>query len=437
MTGKTNGFSRREFLGRGMAAVAATVAAPRVMAASVLGKDGGVAPSNRICMGFVGLGGQGSGHLFGGAWTYLPGGYLARDDVQVLAVCDVQRKRAEEGKARVEGHYAAKSGKESYRGCGAYWDIRDMLLRDDIDAVLIAAAYHAAATNAILAARAGKDVYCEKPTSVTIRAGRAVVEAVRAHGRVYQGGTQQRSEYDGRFRKAVELVRAGRIGRLQRVYAYQTGGGLTPPPSAARNGAAPPDVNWEAYVNCLPWFNYDGNTGAHRFAFGDINWGQHHYDIVQWGVGADDTGPVEIRLEDGKPVFRYANGVEVFGGPPPGAAWDEGGACFVGTEGKITVHRGKFFSDPPEIVKETPGASHTGVYYSTSHSGNFLECIRTRQRTISDAETAHRAASMLLLGGIAMRLGRTLKWDPQKEDFPDAPDANRLLSMAAREPWRY
>ena len=429
--------SRRQFLGRSLAAVGAAVAAPCFVPASALGKNGAMPPSDRIGMGFVGLGGQGGGHLFGGAWTYLPGGYLGRDDVQVLAVCDVQRNRAKEGKARVERHYAEKFGQGAYKGCGAYWDIRDMLLRDDIDAVLVAAAYHAAATNAILVVRAGKDVYCEKPTSVTIRAGRAIVEAVRAHGRIYQGGTQQRSEYDGRFRRAVELVRGGRIGRLQRVYSYQVGGGLTPPPSTARGGAVPPDVNWEAYVNCLPWFNYDGSTGAHRFAFGDINWGQHHYDIVQWGIGADDTGPVEIRLEQGRPVFRYANGVEVIGGPPPGCGWDEGGACFVGTEGKITVHRGKFFSDPPEIVKETPGMSHTGVYYSTSHSGNFLECVRTRQRTICDAESTHRASSLLLLGGIAMRIGRTLKWDPEKEIFPDAPDANRLLSMAAREPWRY
>jgi predicted dehydrogenase len=421
-----------------MAAVGMAVAAPQVIAAAVLGKGGAVAPSNRICMGFVGLGSQGGGHLFGGAWTYLPGGYLGRNDVQVLGVCDVQRKRAEQGKARVEQHYAKKLGQGAYAGCGAYSDIRDMLLRDDIDAVLIAAAYHAAATNVILTVRAGKDVYCEKPTSVTIRAGRAIVEAVRAHGRIYQAGTQQRSEYDGRFRRAVELIRGGRIGQLKRVYAYQTGGGLTPPPSTARRGAAPPEVNWDAYVNCLPWFNYDGNTGAHRFGYGGINWGQHCYDIVQWGVGADDTGPVEIHLENGNPVFRYANGVEVFGCPPPGAVWDEGGgACFIGTEGKIAVGRSKLSSDPPEIVKETPGMGHTGVYYSTSHAGNFLECVRTRQRTISDEETAHRAASMLLLGGIAMRLGRTLKWDPDKEEFPDAPDANRLLSMAAREPWRY
>ena len=229
--------SRRQFLGRGLAAVGTAVAVPCLVPASALGKNGATPPSDRIGMGFVGLGGQGGGHLFGGAWTYLPGGYLGRDDVQVLGVCDVQRKKAAAGKTRVEQYYAGRFGQGVYRGCGAYWDIRDMLLRDDIEAVLIAAAYHAAATNAILALRAGKDVYCEKPTSVTIRAGRAIVEAVRAHGRVYQGGTQQRSEYDGRFRRAVELVRGGRIGQLKRVYAYQTGGGLTPPPSTAR---APP-----------------------------------------------------------------------------------------------------------------------------------------------------------------------------------------------------
>jgi hypothetical protein len=430
--------SRRRFLRRGFAAAGATVVAPYLVPASALGKNGATAPGDRIGMGFVGLGGQGGGHLFGGAWTYLSGGYLGRGDVQVLGVCDVQGKRAADGKDRVHKHYAGKLAAGAYKGCTAYTDIREMLLRDDIDAVLIASAYHAAATQSILAARAGKDVYCEKPTSVTVRAGRAVVEAVRANGRVYQAGTQQRSEYGGKFRQAVELVRGGRIGQLQRVYAYQTGGGIAPPASSGRGGAAiPPDVNWEVYVNSLPYFAYDGNTGAHRFGFGDINWGQHHYDIAQWGVGADDTGPVEIRLDEGKPVYRYANGIEVWGCTPPGQPWNEGGACFVGTEGSITVHRNVFTSNPPGLVKESPGLSGARVYYSNSHSGNFLECVRTRQRTISDAETAHRAASLLLLGGIAMRIGRTLKWDPQKEEFPDAPDANRLLSMAAREPWRY
>ena len=428
--------SRRRFVQHGLLAAGASAAVPYLVAGSALGKDGATPPSDRINMGFIGLGGQGSGHLFGGAWTYLPGGYLGRDDVQVLAVCDVQRKKAQAGKQRVEQHYAEKFGQGSYRGCGVYSDIRDLLNRDEIDAVLIAAAYHAAATNAILAARAGKDVYCEKPTSVTIRAGRAVVEAVRAHGRVYQGGTQQRSEYGGSSarRSSWSAVDASAVSNGS--MPTKPAAASTPPPSTA-HGPVPPDINWEPYVGPLPWFNYDGSTSAHRFGFGDINWGQHHYDIVQWGLGADDTGPVEIRLESGKPVYRYANGVEVFGTPPPGQAWNEGGACFVGTEGSITVHRNVFTSDPPELIRESSVLSVPGVYYSTSHSGNFLECVRTRQRTITDAETAHRAASLLLLGGITMRIGRTLKWDPQKEEFPDAPDANRLLSLAAREPWRY
>jgi hypothetical protein len=420
-----------------LTAVGGAIAAPYVVPAAALGRDGATAPGERIGMGFVGLGGQGGGHLFGGAWTYLPGGYLARGDVQVLGVCDVQRGRAEDAKTRVERHYAERAGQGSYTGCQAYDDIRQLAANPNIDAILIAAAYHAAATNSLIALRAGKDVYCEKPTSVTIRAGRAVAETAAALGRVYQGGTQQRSEYEGRFRRAVELVRSGRIGRLQRVYAYQVGGGIAPPPSTAPGGAVPPDVNWEAYLNCLPWFNYDGNTGAHRFGWGDINWGQHHYDIVQWGAAGDETGPEEIRLEDGKPVFRYASSVEVYGGPPPGKGWDAGGATFVGTDGSITVHREVLVSDPPEILRETPVPNDSGVDYSTSHSGNFLECVRTRQQTICSAESTHRAASLLLLGGIAMKIGRTLKWDPVKEEFLDAPDANRLLTLTPREPWRY
>jgi hypothetical protein len=196
-------------------------------------------------------------------------------------------------------------------------------------------------------------------------------------------------------------------------------------------------VNWEAYVNCLPWFNYDGNTGAHRFGTGEINWGQHHLDIAQWGASTDDTGPDEIRLEQGRPVFRFASGVEIFGGPPPGKGWGPGGATFVGTEGSVTVHRNQLVSDPPDLLRDAPIPNDTGVYYSTSHSGNFLECIRTRQQTICGAESTHRAASLLLLGGIAVRLGRTLKWDPVQEISPDDADANRLLAMAARPPWRY
>ncbi|MCU0880745.1 MAG: Gfo/Idh/MocA family oxidoreductase, partial [Pirellulaceae bacterium] len=193
---KTSKLTRREVLRRSLGALTA-VAAPTVLPAHVLGRQGLVPPSERIGMGFAGLGGQGSGHLFGGAWTYLPGGYLARNDVQVLAVCDVQRSRAEGAKQRVEQHYQERFGTGQYRSVSAFDDFRQMIQRDDIDAVLIAASYHAQGFLAMLAARAGKDVYCEKPTSITIRWGRAMVDAFQRHGRIFQAGTQQRSEYDG------------------------------------------------------------------------------------------------------------------------------------------------------------------------------------------------------------------------------------------------
>ncbi len=432
---KHSQITRRRMLHRGACALAAAVAAPIVLPGHVLGRNAAVPPSERICMGFTGLGGQGSGHLFGGAWTYLPGGYLARNDVQVLAVCDVQRPRADGAQQRVEQHYQQRYGVGSYPGVTAYDDFRQMIERDDIDAVLIAASYHAQGFMAMLAARAGKDVYCEKPTSITIRWGRAMVDTFRRHGRIFQAGTQQRSEYDGKFRRAVELVRGGAIGTLKTVYAYQQGGGFSAPdpqPGTVRD--VPPGVNWDAYVGPLPWFPYDGNTSGHRFGWGDINWGQHHYDIVQWGIGADDTGPVEIALQDGKPLLKYANGVEVVGGPYPGEGWIPGGACFVGTNGRIVVHRDGLTADPPEILRQAPGAEGN-VYFSDSHSGNFLDCVRTRQRPICDAEIAHRGNSLLLLGGIAQRLNRTLRWDPQREQFLDDDEANRMLSLAPREGW--
>jgi len=419
--------TRRQALRRCLGAIGASIAAPVVVRASALGRDGAEPPSERIGMGFVGLGGQGSGHLFGGAWTYLPGGYLGRKDVQVLGVCDVQQKRADEAKARAQRQYDTV--------VTAYTDIRDMLLSDDIDAVLIAASYHAQGFMSMLAARAGKDVYCEKPFTFSIRWGRATVEAVRRHGRVFQGGAQQRSEYEGRFRRAVELIRGGAIGKLKTVYANAGGGGLQVPPPGNDDRPAPPDVNWDAYVGPLPWFPYTGNTSGHAFGTGSINWGPHHYDIVQWGIGADDTGPTEIALEKDTVVYRYANGVEVFGCPPPGQQGGSGGATFVGTDGTINVHREVLTSDPPDVLRRSPGPEGR-VYQSDSHSGNFLECIRTRQRTICDVEVFHRASSALLLGGIATQLRRKLTWDPKREEFVGDDEANRLLSLAPREGWR-
>jgi len=203
----------RKFLRKGGGVLGSVLLGPSIIPPSALGKDGAVAPSNRITMAFIGMGVMGKGHLFGKAWTYLPGGYIAREDVQVLAVCDVWRAKREDSRRKVNEYYSNKSARSGYKSCQAYRDFRDILLRDDIDAVLIATPDHWHATMSVMAAESGKDVYCEKPTAVTIKESQAMVRAFKRKKRVFQAGTQQRSEYGGKFRRACELVRNGRIGR--------------------------------------------------------------------------------------------------------------------------------------------------------------------------------------------------------------------------------
>ena len=395
-----------------------------------------MAPSERITMGFIGVGGQGGGHLLGGAWTYVAGGYAGRKDVQVLAVCDVWRERRDKACQKVNDHYAEAYGKGNYQSCEAYADFRQVLDRADIDAVLIATPAHWHATMSAMAAEAGKDIYCEKPTAVTVRESQAMLAAVRRFGRVYQAGTQQRSEYDGKFRRACEFVRSGRIGKLQAIYAYRDGGAVFWPKRFGPSKPVPEDLDWDLYLGPAPWISYDGNTGSHRFDIGELNWGQHHYDIVQWAADADNTGPVELFMENERSCYKYASGVVVYGKPYPGEpVGNVGGACFVGTQGRIAVDREALVSDPPDIAREPLRPDEVHLYRSTSHAGNFLECIRTRKRPICDADIAHRAASALLLGGVAKQLNRTLKWDPQAEQFVKDDEANRKLSIATRPPW--
>jgi len=433
---RTKTLSRRGFLGHTLAACAA----PMIVPSSVLGRGRAVAPSDRIAMGFIGLGGQGSGHLFGGAWTYVTGGYLGRDEVQVLGVCDVRQERRETAKQRVNEHYAKKTGTNAYASCEAYRDFRELLARDDVDAVLMALPFHWHAPMAILAAKAGKDIYSEKPIALTIHEGRTLVETVQRYGRVYQAGTQQRSEYGGKFRRACELVRNGRVGALKEVYAYRPGGGFDPKlRNASEPGIpVPEELDWDLFVGPGPWQPYTGgNAHCGLFSFGDPNWGPHHYDTVQWGIGDDQAGPVELGMQDGHAVLRYENGVAVhacgFAGEPVGGV---GGACFVGTEGRIAVDRDRLVADPPGILDQPLGPDDIRLYESNSHSGNFLDAIRTRKRTICDVETAHRSMSLVLLAGIAMQLKRTLAWDPVKEKFPADEEANRLLSYARRPGWQ-
>ncbi len=427
--------TRRSFLRRTAAAMAGA-AVPTVVPASALGRNGTVAASERISMGFIGVGTQGGGHLLGGAWTYVAGGYAGRKDVQVLAVCDVWRDRRERACQRVNEHYAEVYGKGNYKACQAYTDFRHVLDRPDIEAVLIATPAHWHATMACMAAAAGKDIYCEKPTAVTIRESQAVLGTVRRYGRVYQAGTQQRSEYGGKFRLACELVRSGRIGTLKEIYAYRDGGGVFWPRRFGPAQPVPAGLDWDLYLGPAPWLPYDGNTGPHRFDIGELNWGQHHYDIVQWAADADNTGPVEIFMEKDRSCYKYATGVVVYGKPYPGEPiGGDGGACFVGTRGRIAVDRDALVSDPPDIVREPLRPNEVHLYRSDSHSGNFLECVRTRKKTICDADIAHRAASALLLGGVAKQLQRTLLWNPMLERFTNDDEADRLLSIAKRPPW--
>jgi predicted dehydrogenase len=427
------GITRRGFLKGALAAAAA----PYVVASSSLGGEGRPPPSERIAMGFIGVGTQGGGHLVGGAWTYLTGGYLARDDVQVLAVCDIVRGKRDGLTQRVNAYYADKLGKGAYKACEAYNDFRDVLARRDVDAVLIATPVHWHSLMSIMAAKAGKDVYCEKPISLTIREGRAMADAVRRYGRVYQAGTQQRSCYGGKFRRACEYVRSGRIGRLKAVYAMLGGGGFTPGPGPGAKGVPVPDgIDWDLFLGPAPWTPYPGGLDAHMFGWGSINWGQHHYDIVQWGIGSDDTGPTEIGWEDGNLALKYANGVVVYGCPYPGeSVGGTGGCTFVGTDGRIAVDRESLVAYPSKILEQPLGPKDVHLYKSNDHSTNFLDCVRTRKRTISDAETAHRAMSVILVGGIATQVNRPLKWDPREERFPGDPGADRLLSVAMRAPW--
>jgi len=289
----------------------------------------------------------------------------------------------------------------------------------------------------IMAAQAGKDVYCEKPTAVTIQESQAVLSAVRRYGRVYQAGTQQRSEYNGKFRRACEFVQSGRIGKLKEIYAWRDGGAFQWPAKFGPERPVPAGLNWDFWLGPLPWFPYDGHTGGHRFDIGELNWGQHHYDIIQWAAGADQTGPVELWTEKGRSNYKYATGVIVYGKAYPGeSVGGEGGACFVGTEGRIAVARGSLVSYPEQIVRDPLRPNEVHLYRADSHSGNFLECVRTRKKPICDADIAHRAASALLLGGIAKQLQRRLKWDPVKEEFVGDDAANALRKVRPmRKPW--
>ena len=424
--------SRRQFL----TTAAAGVLGPYVIGSSAWGAAGRPSPSNRIAMAAIGLGGMGEGNLRG---------FLHNSDVQMLAVCDVDQRRRDAARSVVEDYYARRMPKGSYKGCAAYTDFRDIIARDDIDAVVISTPDHWHILPALAAARSGKDMYVEKPFTLTIQEGRVISDTVRRYGRVCQVGSQQRSEW--RFRYACELVRNGRIGKLHTIRTGLAKGRSIGP---QKPQPAPKWLAYDLWLGPAPWAPYTSKRCHYNFRFisdysgGQVtNWGSHHNDIAQWGNGTELSGPVEVEgrgnypkdgLYDVAVTFEftctYANGVKLV------ASTKGGGVRFEGTEGWIYVNRGRLDASPKSLLSSVIGPNEIHLYESRSHKRNFLDCIKTRSEPIAPAEIGHRSATVCHLGNVAMQLQRKVRWDPARERFVDDPEADRLIARPMRPPWR-
>jgi predicted dehydrogenase len=426
MSERRKGISRRRFLAR----AASAVAAPYVLISGALGQAARrarrkrPAASDRIGIGFIGVGRRGAS---------LASSFLYLREAEVLAVCDVDQKRRERTALRLARRSPNLKTSKDYR---------EVLGRKDVDAVVIATPDHWHAIMAIEAARAGKDIYCESPISLTVREARAVVAAARRYGRVFQMGAQSRSY--AACRQACELVRSGRIGQVKTVHV-QAGA-----PSRDCNlpgEAVPEGFDWDLWLGPAPRAPYNRQRcGVAGSGWGWWQWrdysggymtyhGAHRIDLVQWGLGMDAGGPVEIVPPDAKArkplTYRYANGVEVYNARGPNKVDVE----FTGPNGSIGTWPGGMKTWPEELGKQPPGAGDVQLYRSDNHVGNFLECIKTRRRCVSDAEVGCRTATVCHLGNIATWLGRPLKWDPVKERFVGDAEADRWLARPKRAPW--
>ncbi len=421
--------SRRRFLAASAALAGPFFAAPRCVLAAPK-----VAPSERLALGFIGLGMQSRGHL---NWA------LNNPQTEVVALCDVHDLRMQDAVTVVAKKQAADKKSGTAPPCSVYRDFRELLARDDLDGVVISTPDHWHAIPSILAARAKKHVYCEKPLSLTIAESRAMVTAARENRIVFQTGSQQRTEFNGHFRKAVEYVRSGRIGRVKTV---RIGVGAPPKPCDLAVEPTPPGVDWELWNGPSPARGFSHvlcPSDVHKhfpqfrlyeeYAGGMLaDMGAHHFDIAQWALDKDDTGPVEIHPPaegDSGLRFVYADGVEMFHGGPSGCT-------FEGTEGTIYVDRKGIESTPKSILETPLGAKDFHLpEVGPNHKQNWLDCIRTGGRPVADVEIGARTAQVCQLANIGYRLRRSLRWNPAKEEFPNDAEANKLRSRENRSPW--
>ena len=418
--------TRRTFL----KVAAAHVAVPYVITSSALGAGGRLPASERLVMGAIGAGGQGTRHIGGGIWVQ-GGGFLSKPGVQIVAVSDVNRNNLKNAKGIIDKYYGNTQ-------CATYHDFNELLARDDIDIILCATGDRWHTPVSIAAAKAGKDIYCEKPISLTVHEARALAQTMSKYGRIFQTGTQQRSWYEFRF--ACELVRNGYIGDVKHV-VVNVGG----PPEECNlpaMGKPPEWLDYDRWLGQAPWrpFHPDllGWMRWKDYSGGEMtNWGAHMFDIAQWGLGMDESGPVEIIPPDGKEfqvlTYRYANGTiltrEPISRPTPGVR-------FEGTKGMVEVSREHLITEPKALRRQKFGPDEIHLYESREHPDNFLECARTRKRPVSDASVGYRSITVCHLGNIAYWLKRPLKWDPAAEQFVNDPEADRMLWREMRSPWQ-
>lgn len=453
--------SRREFLEKSTKIGIASALAwgiPSIVPSTVFGKN---APSNRINIGAIGNGRISRIHDMPEIWKH--------DFAQIVAVCDVDSKRVNDAKVLVEDYYKQKAGK-SFKGVKTYEDYRKLLDNKDIDAVVISTPDHWHAIIAIEAAKKGKHIYLQKPTSLTIDEGRKLSDIVQKKGVKFQIGSQQRSSEQ--FRYACELVRNGRIGQLKTIYVGLPGdpsGEIEPEMPIPKNlnydmwlGSTPEVYYTEKRVHPQKDYERPGWLRCEQFGAGMITgWGSHHIDIGHWAMGTELTGPIEVwgnadfptkGLWDVHGIFKtealYSNGVKMI-------VSNEltNGVKFEGTEGWIFVTRGNYrvtASDPvadangvkpldasnPKIITSIIGENEIKLTVSKDHHGNWLEAIKNNTETIAPIEVAHRSCSACLVHHIAMKLKRKVYWNPDKEQFSNDDEANKMLSRPQRKPYQ-
>ncbi|QDV38440.1 Gfo/Idh/MocA family protein [Tautonia plasticadhaerens] len=430
--------SRRGLL-KAAAASAGAIAFPTIVPASALGRDEKAAPSDRVVVGCIGTGGRGRG---------LIGMFMGQPDVQLAAVCDVDASHRAQGKQEVD----ERAGNAD---CASYHDFRELLARDDVEAVIVATPDHWHGIASVAAAEAGKDIYCEKPLTNTVAEGRAIVDAVERHGRILQVGSHERSGDNARY--ACELVRNGRIGRIRSVRINLPDTDSHHEEAKAHAGAAAPEAIPEGFDydfwlghtprvpyledRCHFWWRFQLAYGGGEMT----DRGAHVIDIAQLGLGADHTGPVhvEARGRRGEGLYdafwdyeftnTYADGVTLIG-----STQGPRGLKFEGEDGWIFVeiHGGRLEASSPSLLEEPIGPDEIHLGRSPGHQRNFLDCVRSRTRPVAPAEAGHRTATICHLNNIAMLVGTPLAWDPEAEQVTNCEEANRLLSPAMRKPWR-